>query len=111
MESELYHLTRNERRHLASQTPETLARWATLLNSWEWPDTDAFGKPEPREACNKIGSVTKTKRWALGQWIEREIGVRLISRDWNSDMTDEQHQEFWVKYAAGNDPPQVVSKS
>lgn len=101
----LYKLTRTERRLLASQSPETLAEWAKQLNSWEWPTE--LGEPEDPKAHDELGSISKTKRWALTKWIEREVGIRLINRIWNSEMTDDQHAEFWVKYAGSNDPPQI----
>lgn len=73
---------------LAQQDMATLAEWWCRLNSYEWPQDLPDPEPPHRDP-------TRCRRWGLMCWIDKRIGHRVISRQWNKDMTDEEHEDFW----------------
>jgi hypothetical protein len=78
--------------------PKTLAEWYVTLNTWEWPKE--LGEPE---LYTSDARMADTKRIAIMDWIKCDIGSRLVSRIWNSKMTDEEHKSYWVKWALQKD--------
>ena len=70
------------------QPNEVLAEWWCLLNRWEWPGK--IPNPEPFQPWRAKG-----RRRKLMDMIDDVVGGRLISRTWNKDMTDEEHDLFY----------------
>lgn len=79
---------------LAQQDMKTLAEWWCLLNRWEWPRE--LVDPEP--AVHVPGG----RRGRIMDWIDQRIGHRVVSREWNRHMTDEEHEDFWRGVYEGN---------
>ena len=75
-------------RILDAQTPDTLAGWHCLMNSWGWP-TELPDEP-PAEY------VPNDRRARLMAEIADRVGHRAISRAWNYGMTDAEHADFWA---------------
>lgn len=74
---------------LEQQTPETLARWACQLNSWEWPAE--IPNPEAEKDW-----APGSRRSKLGDWIHKRIGYKAFLREWNrTQMNDEEFEDFW----------------
>ena len=87
-------MTEDDHLVLAQQDMQTLAKWWCLLNSWEWPAE--LSDPEPTT------HVPGGRRGRLMDWIDNQIGHRQCSREWNRDMTDEEHNDFWRGTFEGN---------
>lgn len=73
---------------LEAQDHVTLANWSNILNCWKWPE----GLPDPEPP--KYNAVA-CRRIAIMNWIHEKVGGKLISRLWNDDMTDQEHEDFW----------------
>lgn len=82
---------------LASQDMQTLAEGWCALNRWEWPQW----LPSP-ETYEHRREVRETRAREAMRWIENRIGNRVISRVWNKEMTDEEHEDFWRGIIEGN---------
>jgi hypothetical protein len=75
---------------LNSQTPAELARGYCTLNSWGWPEW--LPDPMSLEDRHKPGL---TRSLAAMAWIKKRVGERVVNREWNSHMTDDEHEDFW----------------
>lgn len=74
---------------LLSTDAQTLAEWYCELNRWGWPPEI----PDPEE--RRRGG--NDRRRAIMRAIHFQVGEKLISRVWNSDMTDAEHEAWWRK--------------
>lgn len=88
-------LTDDDLISLATQNMQTLAEGWCTLNGWGWPQW--LPCPESPEKWR-----VETRRREAMRWIENRIGRRVISRVWNKDMTDEEHEDFWRGIFEGN---------
>lgn len=89
-------LTAEDHAILSQQSMETLAKWHCELNRWGWPED----LPDPEPAVYTPGS----RRSAIMRWINDAVGFRVINREWNRDMTDEEHNDFWRGNFEGHEP-------
>ena len=68
---------------------KTLAKWWCKLNRWQWPE--AFPDPEPEAILYK----QTYRRRKLMLLIIKIVGTKVIVREWNRAMTDDQFDAFW----------------
>jgi hypothetical protein len=85
---------------LNAQSPETLARWYCLLNTWEWPDN--LPNPETVPSGEPPLTPKMPRRSAVMEWITERIGAKAVSEEWNCRFGDErlrmtvsEHSEWW----------------
>lgn len=90
---------------LSRQTPQTLAEWYCDLNRWKWPAE--LGDEESPEEFREV-SAAKTRRLQIMNWIQARVGEKLVSRVWNHKMTDDEHEEWWLKHG-GRTPVKMRS--
>lgn len=81
---------------LTAQDSRQLAEWYCLLNRDEWP----AALPDPEPPTDGIGYC---RRGAIMGWIMGRIDNKLISRTWNKDMTDDEHEDFWAAHYEGDE--------
>lgn len=87
MVADLEGIDREDIAVLDDQDYPTLARWWCDLNRWNWPQ----GLPNPEAA----DWDPTTRRFKILAWIDRRIPHRMISREWNNQMTDEEFNDFY----------------
>lgn len=87
---------------LDAQSPETLARWACVLNTWGWPEELPNCEPPP---TGKPLLPKMRRRTALIGEITDRVGTKKISEEWNCRfkkhrlMTVEEHEAWWANNA------------
>src|SRR3990167_3528083 len=93
---------------MAAKDYRTLAIWHCRLNSWEWPQE--LPDPETEEERKAVMPGKQTRAGAIMRWIEKRVGARLISFEWNCfqlpiahRMTPDEHEDFWRAHRE-NDP-------
>jgi hypothetical protein len=85
------YITEKDVETINKQTPETLANWWSIINSWECPD-----ELEPIENwANNDHWESNTRGSLLMDYIETLIGHRACLRDANKDKTDEEFARWW----------------
>ncbi len=81
-------ITDEDRKILLGESHKTLAEWWNIFNHWDWPDEIPNEEPP-------APYIARGRRTALMNWIEDEVGHRLISRVHNKDMNDEEFEDFY----------------
>jgi len=74
-----------------SQDNATLAQWNCELNRWNWPEE----LPDEDKSHESKNYSSGGRRSQLMSLMEERVGHRLISRTWNKDMTDDEHDDFF----------------
>ena len=78
----------------------TLTRMWHELNTWKWPTE--FSDPEPVSAPRFEGKPDR--RWDIMCWIVEAIVLRVIIREGNRDMSEEEFNNFWRGCYEGHKP-------
>ena len=87
-----------------------LARWANILNSWEWPTDFPVEKPVEFDSLPSRNTSLPADKYRLltpyVRVIESLISRREILRDWHLNTlgrTEEQFDEWWSSRRAPPD--------
>lgn len=78
---------------LQSKDRKTLAEAWCELNKWEWPSWLPEESPPPKRPRD---FNYRDRRAMIMREIEKLIPNRLISRVWNSEMSDEDFDDFYA---------------
>jgi hypothetical protein len=78
---------------LGNHDDVTLAKWHCMMNSWKWPKEIP---DEPKDDGGK-GYVSGGRRTQLMAVIEKRVGRRLISWEWNKErMSIPEFNDFYA---------------
>ena len=86
-------MTKQDKKIINEQDHRMLAKWWCELNRWEWPInlSDPINQKERWEI--KFGEYDRASE--IMDYKEDMIDNKLISRILNSDMTDEQFENYY----------------
>jgi len=85
-------ITKADKIILSQQNNATLAKWWCLLNRLEWPE----GLPDP-ESIKYTCPIAYTRRMKIMDAIERTIGHKATSREWNREMGEDRFENWYAK--------------
>jgi len=99
-------ITKRQREVLEKQDAETLCRWHTLINSWQWPEglpDDPYRglPPDERARVEFHNSSPLGKTSVFLFWIEDRVSKKKVLHHWNvaerkvGRMTEAEFEKWW----------------